>query len=281
MADITMNNGPVAEFEFVERARRWLQGAQAFSRALEETLVDVIAAYTPWLAPLIPAAIGYGNVRKGLEFDPWLALVYALVVEFLGLATVTTTLQFRAWNQEQAEKAPFWLAIGTALFYLLVTLTVNVFLDGGTIVQKVVKGLVSTFSVAGAITLAMRAEQAKRVAELAAKDAKAADEQSEAEERAWKHKTEEAEQRRKFQLEKLKLATQVSEKTAQVAESSVKVSAYPETFGKWRRWPEVPDEQRRRIATMTFDQVMEQFGVEERTAYHWIEYAQKWVKEQA
>ena len=147
-------------------AAEWLEnklaGALAVNRAMETALVDVIAAYTPWLAPIIPASIGWYNVQNVLHFLPWQAWVYAIVVECLGLATVSTALKFWSWNQDSSEKrAPFWLALLTALFYLGIVLAVNVLLDEGDPTIKLVKALASSFSVVGALVVAMRSQQAR------------------------------------------------------------------------------------------------------------------------
>jgi hypothetical protein len=49
----------------------------------------------------------------------------------------------------------------------------------------------------------------------------------------------------------------------------------PETYGMWRRWPDVPVEEQLKIARMTADQVVETYGVDERTAYNWLGYAKR------
>jgi hypothetical protein len=310
--------GEANEAQAARRFERWMKTILEINRAMENTLVDVVAAMTPWIAPLVPAAIGYMNVKQYLGFEPWLAFVYALVVEFLGLATVTTALQFWSWNQEtplaspqiQVQdlggkgEAPFLLALVTALFYLVITLAVNVILDQGTVTVRVVKALASTFSIVGALTLALRSQQAKRQAAVdEAKAQKLEQSRQTAEQRA-------SEERR--QLETLRLAnekeiaqarivaeTQAQERkearqfrheeklaeiAAKVAESQAKVSAqvpessqkvaeskeFPETFGKWSDWRQVPEEQRRRIGGMTIKQVHAEYGVIEKTAGNWI-----------
>lgn len=44
----------------------------------------------------------------------------------------------------------------------------------------------------------------------------------------------------------------------------------PATYGKWKTWRKVPDEERRKIAELNVDQVIAAYGVEERTAYNWL-----------
>jgi len=317
------------EFEFVQKTRRFLLGAQALSRVLEETLIDLVAAYTPWLAPLIPAAIGFTNIQTLPGFNPLLAFIYAAVVEFLGLATVTTALEFRAWNVTGlGKRAPFWMAILTATFYLTVTLSVNVLLDTGSDLQKWVKGLASTFSVVGAITLALRSEQTKRVAEHITQVAQTKNDQIEAEDRIAREKYEAVEQAARIQRETEERAEQARLKAEEieyqrkvadevrrqnheirlmklpkqnlqkVSESELKVSAqvsegfsdFPETFGKWKSWLQVPDEYKLQIARFigqakginssnwkkeTVKEIQSRFGVDEKIAYNWISYAER------
>lgn len=288
-------NMEVHEFEFVERTRRKLQMWLALSRVIEETLADLVAAYTPLLAPLIPAAIGYENVRAGLGFSVGLAVVYAVVVEFLGLATTTTALQFRAWNKDgQGKKAPMWLALLMATVYLAVVLSVNVLLDNGTTLQKWVKAAASTFSIVGAVTMALRNEQAKRVAELSAHhtqqvaradDAKREAEQRalEAEERAYARRVADDERLRAHELKLLK-AQKLSgnfpndgERFQKVSESSNQVAEIfqkqPETYGKYSDWRQVPQEERERIAQMTPKEIMANYGTIEKTAGNWLRKA--------
>jgi hypothetical protein len=308
MANTSSDN--FEEFKAVKATRRFLFGAQALSHAFEETLVDLVSAYTPWLAPLIPAAIGFENVQTGLGFNPFLAFVYAAVIEFLGLATVTTALEFRAWNIEQSGKrAPLWAAILTAAFYLTITLAVNVVLDAGTTTEKIVKGLASTFSVVGAITLALRSEQAKRVAELQATEAQVRNDQHEAderterlareaEEREYQRRAADEERRLKHELKVLKLQNVAQANLQKVAETPLKLAGkvsegsndFPDTYGKWQRWPDVPDEHKRSIAEFiqqakvvnistwkkeTARDIVTRFGVDERVAYNWIGYAER------
>jgi hypothetical protein len=49
----------------------------------------------------------------------------------------------------------------------------------------------------------------------------------------------------------------------------------PVTFGKWVTWRKVAKEERLKIAQMTMEQVCEIYGVSERTAYNWLEYARR------
>lgn len=282
-----------------------LHGLLSINRAMESTLIDVVAAYIPWLGSFIPASIGWVNVQQVLGFTLLQAWIYAIVVEGMGLATVATTLMFWEWNQEQRDKrAPFTLALATALVYLAIVLGVNVLLDDGSPLVKGVKALASSISVVGALLVAMRSQQAKLrvlvennrkfdVDAQAAQDAltvKLAEiEARKVEERlrlqadeAWK--LSEAERNFRKEIKLAEIAAKVSISTAKVSESGrdvsgkfrndVKVSRnFPETFEKWSDWRKLSEEHKNRIAGMCIRDIRDQYGVSEKTAGNWLRKA--------
>ncbi|MBI5964908.1 MAG: hypothetical protein HY863_15625 [Chloroflexi bacterium] len=278
----------------------WLEGALALSQAFERLLVDVVAAFVPWLAPVIPAYLAFHSLYYVLIKDVlWVSIVGAAVVEFLGLATVTTVVQFNDFNETRKEEdpnAPLWPAALTAGFYLIVVLTVNVLLDTAEPIQKFAKLLLSSLSVAGAITISLRGQHRRRVEAKAARDMKLDAERKikEKEETAYKHQVAEERRNNKQELKRLELQAKVSEKknddlkvSAQVTES---ISDSPATFGKWKRWPAVPDEYKRHIALeiaknkevnaanykkLSAGYLVREFGLDERGAYNWIGYAER------
>ena len=150
----------------MNKIMNFLRGWGQLTRMVEGVLVDNIAATVPWLAPVVPAWLAYHNMTGVLEMPGWIGLVGAAVVEFLGLSTVSTA--FSLWEYNDARRksdqaAPVWVAIITAGFYLAVVLTVNVILDSSPAVERVAKGLLSTLSIAAAVTLATRAQHARRL----------------------------------------------------------------------------------------------------------------------
>jgi hypothetical protein len=267
-----------------------LTGWREITNALEKTLVDNVAATVPWLAPLIPAAIAYDHMAGVLLFDPWLAFVGAAVVELLGLSTVTTAVQFWQYNDLPLQaidsdsssalaqlgkegRAPFGLAFSAAAFYLLVVITVNVLLDeaGGT--ARLAKALLSTLSIVGALTVAIRSQHRRRVDEKFEAESDAIAYQRELDAEAREAKRLAAAERRQMkheqEMQKLKVseAPKVAETGGKDAESKLKV---PVTFRNWRQ---VPESERLKIATMSMEAVRESYGIGERTAYNWISYA--------
>lgn len=67
-----------------------------------------------------------------LEFPTWLGWTNAFVIESLGLASVATAIRFYRNNKtykSDKERAPFSLAIFVYVFYLVITISLNVVLE--------------------------------------------------------------------------------------------------------------------------------------------------------
>lgn len=240
---------------FVDGVTGFLIGWRRLTEEAERTLVDNLAATAPWLAPLAPAYLAYQATTDMLRFPIWVAATVGMTVEVLGISTINTALTFWTWNREKNKTdktAPTWIAFLAATFYVGVVITVNVLLDGGTTLEKLAKGLLSSLSVAAAITLALRSQHSRRVFEK-------------------KQLHEERRQERKL----LKTGSSKGKLQKDSVKDSEKESGHPETFGKWERWPDVPAEEQMKMVRMNFRQVMEIYGVDERTAYNWLAYAKR------
>lgn len=151
------------EANFFERANRAI-------RDNETLVVNLFSAIAPWGAPLIPASMTFDNMVNKLGYHPAVALVGAGVVELLGLSTVSTSIGFWLNNrrrQAEYKRAPFEVAIGSFVFYLVVILMVNVILDAAHILAATypwiedwtgvfAKMLLSLLSVPAAIIMAVR-----------------------------------------------------------------------------------------------------------------------------
>lgn len=148
------------------------------TQAAEHTLLDNIAATTPWLAPVVPAAIAYHNLVTFLEFNAWLAFVSALCIEFLGLSAVHTIFQVWQYNQARRAKdaeAPIKLAVGVGVAYLFIVLVVNALLEIASfeawtwqgLTHVLAKALLSLLAAVSAFVLAIRAQQQRLIVEQA------------------------------------------------------------------------------------------------------------------
>lgn len=156
------------------------------TQELETTVADLMTASVPWLAPILPAwlvTVGvYGMVERNLVF----AGLAGLVVEILGISTITTTVRFWSHNQDVTEReryriadraerckstnvrrewrAPTSLAALSALYYLSIVIIASVILDRDAEQPfvLVIKALLSSTSVVGAVVLGLRSQYAAR-----------------------------------------------------------------------------------------------------------------------
>ena len=145
-----------------------LESLVKLNRATENLLIDVVASYSPWVAPVVPALMTYQNMINHLGFPIWAAWAAAICVETLGLSSIQTAVSFWQWNdakQKADPKAPVLLAVLTGGFYLLTVLTVNAMLDNAPGVYRLAKALLSSLSVCAGVILALRAGHARRMAE--------------------------------------------------------------------------------------------------------------------
>lgn len=276
---------------------RALENALTLSHAFERLLVDVAVGYVPLLAPIIPASLAFDNLLNVLGMGFWVSLIGAAVVEFLGLGTVTTVTQFVDYNASRVEGdplAPMGTAVLVAGFYLLVVLTVNVLLDDSEPIERFSKLLLSTLSVAGALTTSLRGQHRRRLeanrVRVEAAELKVREEAQEA------HRNEQADKRRQDRQELKRLALELGvagngngkvKVAVQVSESDSEVS---EVFGKYKSWLQLPPVEKRFIVEvvrkngdakiLTNKEMQTRYGVSERVAYGWIDYARRDFGEQ-
>lgn len=109
----------------------WITG---LVNGAEDSLINLISAVILWMVPIVPAYLTYQHNITDLKFPAWVAWTTAFVVEFLGLASMRTSIKFYEHNKRyttEYKKAPFWPVVGTYAFYIVVVLSVNVLLDWG------------------------------------------------------------------------------------------------------------------------------------------------------
>jgi len=230
----------------MSKITNFLQGWAKLTQALEATLIDNVAATIPWMAPIIPAWFAYENMTTVLGMPEMISLIGAAVVEFLGLATVSTTFKLWQYNDSKRktdQNAPVQVAIGTTAFYLIIVLLVNVILDTSPVEARVAKALLSMLSVAGAVVLAIRAQHSRRLESIEAE------------------RQERREQRRERQAA-------IYGEMPQVAATRHNAPKHAETrqISDWRSL-NISDKER--IAEMTTESIMAEWPVSARTAREW------------
>ena len=234
---------------FFDKLNNWINDT-------EGSLVNFLTAFSPWLAPLIPATMTYNHVIEFLKFQPWIAFVSAIIVEILGFGTVSTGLDFWFYNRRnkaQSKQAPLALIVFSFAFYLGLIVTSNVVIDWakefGTPVQQswsiiLVRFLLTLQTIPAALIVATRTGHRDLLREI-----------------------------KQERLEKQQM---------KVSESKPKDSESSENFPKvsdWRKLrPELSDEDLYNIAYLSPTDVKvtaEKFGVTERTVENWRGYARK------
>ena len=221
------------------RLVRFMKGWRDVTRVLEATLVDNVSATLPWFAPTIAAWLAYFKMSTILEFPIWLSATGGLVIEGLGLVTVSTVFKLWDYNQSKGKsqrKSPVFVAIGVSAFYLIIVLTVNVILGDEPVIHKVAESLLTSLSIPGAITLALRSNHERMLQE---------------------HEKERAERK----------AERSGKKTAR----SVQVTASPAATYTVSKpdWRKLPQEERELVARLTVPELQERYGLNERSAYNW------------
>lgn len=153
-----------------DKLLNFFQRALDVNHAVYGLGIDVLAAYSPLLATLIPAWMVYSNTQAHLNFPPWVATAAAIAVEVLGISAVHTTVSFWQFNSSLTRKtdlrSPFWIALGTSIAYIVIVLTVNTILDAvnQTSPEKVIAaGVLSLLSLVGALIVAVRAQHSLRI----------------------------------------------------------------------------------------------------------------------
>lgn len=119
---------------FVVRMFEWLS---ASINGGERAIIDLASAVVPYMVPIIPAYLMYDHAMNHMGFEPWIAKTAGVVVELLGLASVSTAVRFFLYNRrfkkdaknENPNKAPFKQAMVIYASYVVIVLIVNVILE--------------------------------------------------------------------------------------------------------------------------------------------------------
>jgi hypothetical protein len=138
-------------------------------RGVEYSLVNLLSALAPWLAPLAPAYFSYHHMVNYLGLPETVAFLIAACIEILGLAAMHTTLEFYSWNRKYKDTklhAPLWAAVLTFALYFMVIITLNVLIDAtlGNEAWPVImaRALLSFLTIPSALILSIRAQHTDR-----------------------------------------------------------------------------------------------------------------------
>jgi hypothetical protein len=134
---------------------------------LEKNAVRVVAKLSPWLAPLPSAYFVARSAIVHLALPLPVAIVVALIIETLGLATVHIALWTYDWNAHRRKTdpgAPLGLCIALGGVYVVATLGLVVFLEVWPFLATYAPALFPALAVVGALNLAMISRQEQREA---------------------------------------------------------------------------------------------------------------------
>ena len=139
----------------------------------EKSFLDLLSALVPWAVPVIPAYLTVYHTQNEMGFPSWVAFTAGFVTEVLGIASVATAIKFYRHNlkyKDNKNHAPFLLAIGTYVFYLVIILTVNVLLEfvaGSRSTAVIIAiGLFSLLSLPSAVLISIRAQHTEILGEV-------------------------------------------------------------------------------------------------------------------
>lgn len=142
-------------------------------RDTENSLVNFLSAFSPWLAPLIPAYMTYQHAYETLHFPFFFALAGSAVVEILGFSAVSTYLSFWFYNRRnraEGKKAPLTVVVIAFGFYLTLIIFSNVLLDtfpSEKWAEIVVRALFTLQTIPAAMLVSVRTQHRELLSEIA------------------------------------------------------------------------------------------------------------------
>lgn len=146
----------------------WLADRLRELQAIEEPLVNLISAASPYIAPVFPALYTWHSVTYVLlaTWDDsiawWVGLATAVGVEFIGVSAVQTSIKL--WDEKRM--ALMWLAVAAGLYYVAVVVVSNVLLGimpNAIEALVTVSALLSSQTVVGGLISGVRAQATKQV----------------------------------------------------------------------------------------------------------------------
>lgn len=151
--------------EFFDNLNDWIRGT-------ENSIVNFLSAFAPWLAPITPAYMTFQHSFNTLKFPLLVAVGASVVVEILGFSAVSTFLSFWFYNRKntaESKKAPIGVVIIAFAFYLSLIVTSNVLLDsftGERWAEIAVRALFTLQTIPAALLVAVRTQHRELLLEI-------------------------------------------------------------------------------------------------------------------
>lgn len=156
-----------AKSRFAQGIIYLLEEWRALTVVFERTFVSNMAATVPWIAPLIPASFALKSASEKLHVQSGVEYIIAASIEGLGMSVTSTAFELWDWrdkNKDAQLSTQIRISIGTVVFYVVVVISVNIGLDLGW-ADWIVKAMLSLLSIPAVVTLALRSQHGRRVAE--------------------------------------------------------------------------------------------------------------------
>lgn len=135
---------------------------------LEDSAIDVIGVFGPWLGPLPSAYLVYAAAIEHLDWPVWVAIVAAVAVESIGVLSVVLALRLYEWNETKNKSepaAPLWLAVLLVAFYFIVTIGLTVVMDVIPELARFAPAIFPLLAAVGAVNIAIKNGQRRREAD--------------------------------------------------------------------------------------------------------------------
>jgi hypothetical protein len=230
--------------DFFDKLNDWIRGT-------ENSIVNFLSAFAPWIAPIIPAYMTFQHASGTLEFPFLVAVSAAAVVEVLGFSAVSTFLAFWFYNrrnQAESRKAPILVVVVAFLFYLSLIVSSNVLLDAFPSerwAEIAVRALFTLQTIPAALLVAVRTQHRELLSEIA--------------------------------REKAQKVSEKQQKVSEPEESPQKVSSnFPKDWRQVRS--KLSEQELANLAAMDAQQVRqfsERYGIDVRTVTNWRKYARE------
>lgn len=132
---------------------------------IEDSAIDVLAFFGPWLAPIPSAYLVEKSAQVHLEWHWVVAWLAAAAVEIVGVVSVVMALRLYEWNETRNKTdvpAPFNLAIVNVVVYFIVTIGLTVMLDVVPSLAMYAPAIFPFLAAVGAVNIAIKNGQRRR-----------------------------------------------------------------------------------------------------------------------
>lgn len=137
---------------------------------LENILVGYMSRWVSLLAPVPNSYLVYRATVAHLAWPNWVAFVAALVVEFLGFSTMSTSLVLYGYNKNKRKSDPYASEIIAVylliIIYLIVTIALTILLDILPSLAIYAPAIFPLLSLCGVAIFAIQVNHRKRLAEI-------------------------------------------------------------------------------------------------------------------